>query len=79
MHLIISKWYRIQKYRHKRKTISQKRQSERANCQPKGFYSINHIIDHAYIHFFFYVNNLHWKSSPKELTVMKAQVIWKVF
>ena len=33
--------------------------SERRNCQQKCFYLFNYIIDHASIHFFFYINSLH--------------------
>ena len=58
MHLIISKWLRIQKCRQKRKTVRQRARSERRNCQRKCFHSFTYVIDHASIHFFFYVNSL---------------------
>ena len=57
MHLIISKWLRIQKCRQKRKTVRRAR-SERRNCQRKCFHSFTYVIDHTSIHFFFYVNSL---------------------
>ena len=59
MHLVISKWIRIQKCRQKRKTMRQRGRSEKRNCQRKCFYSTNYVIDHARICFFFYVNSLH--------------------
>ena len=51
MHLIISKWLRIQKCREKRKTTWQVEAKEKAVNR-------NYAIDHASIHFFFYVNSL---------------------
>ena len=59
MHLIISKWLRTQKCRQKRKTMRQRGQSERENCQRKCFHSFNDVIDHANIRYFIYVNSLH--------------------
>ena len=59
MHLIILKWLRIQKSRQKRKAMRQRGRSERRSCQRKYFHSFNFIIDHASIHFFFYVNTLY--------------------
>ena len=59
MHLVISKWLRIQKCRQKKETMSQRVPSEKRNCQRKCFHSINYVIDHARIRFFFYVNRLH--------------------
>ena len=58
MHLIISKWLRIQKCRQKRKTMRERGRNERRNCQRKCFDSFNYVIDHASTHFFFYVNSL---------------------
>ena len=58
MHLIISKWFRIQKCRQKRKTVRKSGRNERRNCQRKCFDSFNYVIDHVSIHFFFYVNSL---------------------
>ena len=55
MYLIISKWLKIQKYKLKSKTMSQRHRSERRNCRQKCFHSFNYLIDHASIRFFFYV------------------------
>ena len=59
MHLIISKWLRIQKCRQKRKTMRQRGRSKRRNCQKKILNSFNYVIDHSSICFFFDVNSLH--------------------
>ena len=59
MHLIILKWFKIQKCRQKRKTMRQIGWSEKRNCQWKRFHSFNCIIDHASICFFFNINSLH--------------------
>ena len=59
MHLIISKWFRIQKCRLKTKTMRQRGRSERRNCQRKCFHSVNYVTDQASIRFFFNVNCLH--------------------
>ena len=60
MHLIISKWLRIQKSRQKGKAMRQNGQSERRNCQQNFFHLFHYVIDYASICFFFYVNNLHY-------------------
>ena len=60
MHLIISKWYWIQKCKQPRKTMRQIDQSEKRNCQRKCFHSFNYVINHASIRFFFL------KSSTKK-------------
>ena len=54
MHLIISKWLRIQKW----KTMRQRGWSKSRNCQQKCFHAFNYVIDHVSIHFFFYVDSL---------------------
>ena len=38
MHIFISKWLRTQKCRQKRKTMRQRGQSERRNCQQKSVF-----------------------------------------
>ena len=58
VHQITSKWLRIQKCRQKRKTMRQRDRSERRNCQRKCFHSLNYVIDHASIRFFFYIISL---------------------
>ena len=66
-HLNISKWFRVQKCRQKRKTMTQKGRSERRNCQ--GNCSFNYLKFHASIRFFFYLNSLHciWVSGAQIL------------
>ena len=59
LHVIISKWLGIHKCIQKRKTKSQWGRNEKRNCQRKCFHSLNYVLDHASIHFFFYVNSLH--------------------
>ena len=44
MYLIISKWLKMQKCRHKRKKMRQRCWSERRNCQQKCFHSFNYVI-----------------------------------
>ena len=44
MYLIISKWLKRQKCRHKRKKMRQRCWSERRNCQQKCFHSFNYVI-----------------------------------
>ena len=51
MHLIISKWHRIQKSRQKRKTLRQRGRNERRNCQRK----CSHLIQITRV-FAFYVS-----------------------
>ena len=58
MHLIISKWFRIQKCRQKRKEMRPRGRKERRNCQRTCFYSFGYVIDHVSIHFFLCVNSL---------------------
>ena len=41
MDLLISKWLRIKKWKQKRKTMRQRGQSDRKNCQYKCFHSFN--------------------------------------
>ena len=54
MHLIILKWLRLQKCRQKIKTMRQRGQSKRRNCQQKC-----NKRSHKYFCFFFNINSLH--------------------
>ena len=69
MHLNISKWFRVQKCRQKRKTMTQRGRSERRNCQRNC--SFNYLKVHASIRFFFYLNSLHciWVSGAQILII----------
>ena len=58
MHVIISKWLRVQNSRQNRKTMRQWGRSEIRNCQPKCFHSFNCVIDHPSIRSFLNVNSL---------------------
>ena len=58
IYLIISKFFRRQKCRQKRKTKTKGRWSEGRNYPRKCFHSSNYVIDHANVHFFFLISLL---------------------
>ena len=47
MHMIISKWLKVQKCKEKRKTMRQRGQRERRNCQQMCFHSFTYVIDQS--------------------------------
>ena len=65
------------KCRQKGKTMRQRGQSERRNCQLKCFHLLNYVINHASISTFLYINSLHcfvFDSSCTNCCIFSAQI-----
>ena len=58
MHLIISKWLTIQRCWQKRKTMRQRGRNEEETVNENVLIHLTYVVDHASVHFFFYVKSL---------------------